>query len=404
LAEFGCARVAVHLTPAGLRAVRAGHPWLFDSGISREPDAGDAGSLAVLFDTARKFAGIGLYDPGAPIRVRVLHAGEQLTIDDAWLRQRLSESIERRRELADDPSTDGYRLIHGENDGLPGIVVDRYAGTLVLKLDTAAWLPHVDLLRGLLVDTTGCDNMVLRLSRHITPESGPVNGDVLHGDNPGSIIFSENNIRFEADPVAGQKTGFFLDQRDNRAKVEQLASGHDVLNVFAYTGAFSLYAMRGGARSVISLDISKPALAACQRNIALNQHDPKIAAARHETLAADAFDALAEFADSGRRFGMVILDPPSFARRQRDVDGAVAAYRRVARLGTRLLANNGILVAASCSARVTSETFFDTVNGVVKAENRRLIELQRTAHALDHPIGFPEGAYLKCVFGKVTKP
>jgi 23S rRNA (cytosine1962-C5)-methyltransferase len=382
--------------------VRSGHPWLFDSGITRRPETADPGSLAILFDSNRRFVGVGLYDPDAPIRVRVLHVGEQLTIDAKWLGSRLSDSIARRRVLTDDPRTTGYRLVHGENDQLPGIVVDRYGDTLVLKLDTAAWLPYTRLLAEMLADFTGCNRVVLRLSRHVQDESGPQNGDVIHGEPATAVVFSENGIRFEADPVAGQKTGFFLDQRDNRARVEQLAGGREVLNVFAYTGGFSLYAARGGARSVVSLDISKPALAACERNIALNQDDPNIAATDHETLAADAFDALAEFADSGRRFGMVILDPPSFARRQQDVDGAVSAYRRLARLGTRVLADGGILVAASCSSRVTADVFFDTVNSGVAAQKRRFVELERTAHALDHPIGFPEGAYLKCVFGKVT--
>ncbi|MFT5130064.1 MAG: 23S rRNA (cytosine1962-C5)-methyltransferase, partial [Rhodothermales bacterium] len=221
-------------------------------------------------------------------------------------------------------------------------------------------------------------------------------GMILCGEPlDGPVIFHENGIAFEAEPVCGQKTGFFLDQRDNRARVGQLAKGLDVLNVFAYTGGFSLYAARGGATSVTCLDISKPALAAGERNFALNDENTP-----HECIAADAFDGLAEFALEGRKFGMVILDPPSFARSQREIERALKAYRRLAGLGLAVLARGGVLVAASCSARVSADDFFATVHSAAAGAKRPLQEIERTSHAMDHPIGFPEGAYLKCVFAR----
>jgi 23S rRNA (cytosine1962-C5)-methyltransferase len=400
---FGATRVAVRLAPAGLRAVRSGHPWLFDSGIALLPEDAPEGALAVLFDKKRRFVGIGLYDPRSPIRIRVLHQGKPLQIDDAWLKARMGTCFDRRQALQDDPETTGYRLLHGENDSLPGIVIDRYADTAVLKLDSAAWLPHLSLLQDCIQQLTDCTRIVLRLSRTVKEAcpAGITEGMVLRGPQlNGAVLFRENGIAFEADPVAGQKTGFFLDQRDNRAHVGALSEGLDVLNVFAYTGGFSLYAARGGAHSVTCLDISKPALAASERNFALNEDNPQIAAADHHCVASDAFDALATFANAGRRFGLVILDPPSFARSQKEIDRALKAYHRLAQLGLSVLKRDGVLVAASCSARVGADEFFGAVHNAAKLANRPLREIERTAHAADHPIGFPEGAYLKCLFAR----
>jgi 23S rRNA (cytosine1962-C5)-methyltransferase len=402
---FAPNRVAVHLTPAALRAVRRGHPWVYDRGIRRLNREGQAGDLAVLIDGNRQVAGLGLYDPESPIRVRVLHRGEPTVIDADWLRKRMGTAFDARDALTRDPATTGYRLVHGENDGLPGLVLDRYDETLVMKLDTVAWLPHLDVLSALLIERLDPQRIVLRMSR--TVSASPIRADkladgtVLHGPVlHGPVVFLENGLRFEADPVDGQKTGFFLDQRDNRARVGNLADRLDVLNVFAYTGGFSVYAARGGARRVVSLDISAPALEAAERNLDLNRNIPAVASATHETLCADAFDALEEMSRSKCRFGLVVLDPPSFARKQSDVDRAVAAYERLAALGLRVLAPGGLLVAASCSARVPAPVFFQTVARAASQSGRPLEVIERTAHAVDHPIGFPEGAYLKCLFAR----
>ncbi len=401
--------LTLHLAPAAARAVRKGHPWVFDQAITKQNREGPAGALAVLYDQKRRFVGLGLYDPESPLRVRVLHRGEPTPIDRDWFRARLAESVERRTALAADPRTTAYRLVHGENDGLPGLVVDRYESTLVVKLDTAAWFPHlalvVELLVGLSADPTATERVVLRLSRRLVDSpSRPAEldeGAILHGSAlDGPVVFLENGIRFAADPVVGQKTGFFLDQRDNRARVEGLSRGRDVLNVFAYTGGFSLYAARGGARRVVSLDLSGPALREAEANFVLNRDEPRIGGVPHSTLRADAFAGLRDLADSGNRFGVLILDPPSFARKEADVGQALVAYERLVKLGLGVLERGGILVAASCSARVTAEVFFETVGRTAARTGRRLDEIARTGHAIDHPVGFPEGAYLKCLFAR----
>ena len=398
-------RIAVHLTRASLRAVRRGHPWVYDRGIERQNRGGSAGDLAVLFDGNRRFVGVGLYDPESPIRVRVLHHGEQTLIDAMWLRNRLADACRLRSELREDAGTTAYRLVHGENDGLGGLVVDRYDRTLVIKLDTGAWVPHLAVLVDMVTELPGVERVVLRLSRTVSDSAtlpdGIFDGCILYGPAcDGPVVFLENGLRFEADPVFGQKTGFFLDQRDNRARLERVAGGREVLNVFSYTGGFSVYAARGGARLVVSLDLSHPALLSADRNMALNRSFPGVSSAMHETVCADAFDGLSRMVSRGRRFGLVVLDPPSFARRQSDVGRAVSAYERLVGLGLGVLRPGGILVAASCSARVSADAFYGAVERAAFQVGRQLAVMEKTAHALDHPIGFAEGAYLKCLFAR----
>jgi 23S rRNA (cytosine1962-C5)-methyltransferase len=394
------------VTPAAERAIRAGHPWLFDGGIRRLANADDAapGDLAALFDGQRRFLAIGLYDPDAPIRVRVLHAGEPQKIDAAWFAHRVDAALARRHGLLP-AGTDGYRLIHGENDGLPGLVADRYRDTLVMQLDTAAWIPHLRHVLPALLEAFPDNRFVLRLSRslHRQPTAlfGLTDGQVLHGPPlDGPVLFHENRLQFLARVRQGQKTGFFLDQRDNRARVERLAAGQRILNVFAYSGGFSVYAGRGGAREVLSIDLNEAALADAQRHFDLN--GPEVAKTKHRVWRADAFGAMAELAERQERYEMAILDPPSFARRQSDVPAALAAYRRLAALGAQLLAPAGVLVSASCSSRVTADAFYAAVHEGVAAAGRRLEEMARTGQPPDHPIGFPEGAYLKCLFARVV--
>lgn len=395
-------RLAVRVTSAALSALRAGHPWLFEQGITGLSSEGQPGDLAVIFDDRRRFAAIGLYDPASAIRVRVLQQGAPAAIDRAWLSGKLAEALAWRATLPENGTT-GYRLVHGENDGLPGLVIDRYDAVLVLKLYTAAWLPHLANLRAALDEVCPSRCIVLRLSRDLLrrPELlyGLTDGVILAGPAPdGPVSFSENGLQFESDVLRGQKTGFFFDQRDNRARVGKLAGGRRTLNVFAYTGGFSLYAARGGAPEVLSLDASAPALAAAQRNFDLNRHLPTVAAAEHAVLAGDAFVMLADLRRRRERFDLVIVDPPALAKRESEVSGAIQAYGRLTGLALDVLTPGGTLVMASCSSRVTDAAFFAAVNRTAQQAGRPLREIDRTGHAIDHPVRFPEGAYLKCLF------
>ncbi len=395
-------RLALRITPAAQRALRQGHPWLFEQAISDQRQQGQPGDLAVIFDDQRRFLAIGLFDPTSVIRVRILHHGAPAAIGQAWFAAQLAAAAARRADLPAQGTT-GYRLVHGENDGLPGLVIDRYDAILVLKLYTAAWIPHLPTVLAALAEVMTAQGVVLRLSRELLRQPallyGLADGMTIAGHLPNAAVrFRENRLCFEADVLRGQKTGFFFDQRENRAAVAGLAAGRRTLNVFAYTGGFSLYAASGGAPEVLSLDISAPALAAAARNFELNQQLPAVAAATHTVLAADAFDALAELQKNGQRFDLVIVDPPALAKQEREIEGAMRAYRRLTRLSLDVLAPAGTLVIASCSSRVSAADFFAAVEQTAAEVNRPLRIIARTGHAVDHPIGFAEGAYLKCLF------
>ena len=385
------------MTAPGERALRAGHPWLFDGAIKRVKGEGRAGDLAVVFSYKKnKFIGVGLYDPDSPIRIRVLHQGSPRQIDEAFFRERLSAAKAKRQALLE-TDTDGYRLVHGENDGFPGLVTDVYAGVAVVKVYTAAWLPWLELLLPLIGEAAGATAVVLRLARRVSAGAGAgamkwTDGAVVGGTLPDAeVVFREHGLRFVANVVKGHKTGFFLDHRANRKRVGELAAGKDVLDVFSYAGGFSVHALGGGAKSVTSLDVSAPALEMARRNVRLNFGDD----APHHVLAGDAFTVLAELARAGRSFGLVVVDPPSFAKSDREIAGALAAYRKLTKLAVPLVEPGGILLSASCSARVTADDFFQTVDRVLAASGRPLEVLEKTYHDADHPVAFPEGAYLK---------
>jgi 23S rRNA (cytosine1962-C5)-methyltransferase len=396
-------RIALRVTPAAERALRGGHPWLFDRAIQEQSHQGQPGDLAVVFDHQRKFLAIGLYDPLAPIRVRVLQHRHPAVIDPDFFAARLRKAAEIRAALP--ANTTAYRLVHGENDRLPGLVIDRYAETLVIKLYTAAWIPHLQGLLPALMQVFPTERLVLRLGRAVQAHPqvlyGCQDGDLLCGaPSTGPVLFLENGLRFEADPRHGHKTGFYLDQRDNRARVETLSAGKTVLNTFAYTGGFGVYAARGGARSVTDVDLSQPALVVARRNFAHNQDYPAVRACQHETILGDAFEVLGTLASKGRQFDLVILDPPSFAKSQVEIQGAIAAYQRLTQLGLALLSPGGAFVQASCSSRVSLEGFLEAVKAAAQQVKRPLRDIESYAHPLDHPVGFQEGAYLKCLFGR----
>jgi 23S rRNA (cytosine1962-C5)-methyltransferase len=402
-------RLALHVKPATERAIRQGHPWLFDNSIRKQSREGITGDLAVVFDQKDRFLAIGLYDPFSPIRLRILQHNHPADINQSWYRDRLATAVKLRASLPA-TQTNGYRLVHGENDGLPGLVVDRYDMNFVLKLDTAAWVNQLPTFLPALLDVVPAQRLVLRFSRKATdnPESlyGLYDGQLLLGPRlEGPVLFQENGLTFEADLAHGQKTGFFLDQRENRARLEQLVAKRDdlrrVLNVFAYSGGFSLYAARGGAQSITSVDVSALALESAERNFLLNSVRAKIAPAEHETVCEDAFKLLKRYGQERRLYDLVIVDPPSFAKRQSEVAKALKAYRRLVKMSLAVLRPGGVLLMASCSSRVQDEKFFGEVNHVIRDSERSIREITRTGHPLDHPVAFAEGAYLKCLFAEI---
>jgi 23S rRNA (cytosine1962-C5)-methyltransferase len=393
-------RLRLRVTATAETILRGGHPWLFADSIREQNREGRAGELAVIYDRKDHFLAIGLFDPESPLRVRVLHAGKPVTIDGGWWRENLSKAIRRRENLFDE-RTNGFRWINGESDGWPGLVLDRYDAVLALKLYTAAWLPRLEQTTALIREALQPERIVLRLSRNIQEtarkrfqlEDGrPLFGGQLDGD----VLFLESGLRFEADVARGQKTGFFLDQRENRRRVETLAPDRDVLNAFSFSGGFSLYAARGGAKSVTDLDMSSHALEGAKRNFALNKSEENVAACKHKTIQADAFVWLEQ--NRAQSFDLVILDPPSLARREAERAGAIQAYGKLAAGGMRALRRDGVLVAASCSAHVSAEEFFHAVRRSAQESGRRFVEVETTGQPADHPATFPEARYLKCIY------
>ena len=399
--------ISVRVKGAAERALRQGHPWVFEGAILRQSHLGNAGDLAVIYDRKKKnFLAVGLYDPLSPIRIKVLNALQPIRIDRAFFAVRLREAQAKREALISEGTT-GFRLVYGESDGFPALIIDRYGDTLALKIYTTAWLPHLEALIGALEETIVFDNLVLRLSRALQSDRlnvgklyGLADGQQLIGEGAGEPVqFVENGLLFEADVRKGHKTGFFFDQRDNRRKARELAKGRRVLDVFSYSGAFSVYALAGGARTITALDASEPALEALKRNAELNGFDGELV----DVIAGEAFASLNQLIQARRKFNMVIVDPPAFANSRASMRNAVMAYRRLLEMALRLLANDGVLVMASCSSRINAAMFYQLMERSAKVAGFKLDLLEKTGHGLDHPVGFPEAAYLKALFARVRK-
>lgn len=390
--------LAVRVTKDALRHLRRGHPWIYDGSITSVSHDGAPGDLAIVFDDKRNLAAVGLWDPDSPIRIRVL-ANEQTQIDEAFWLRRFGEADERRRRLLDAPDVTGLRLVHGENDGLPSLVIDRYGPVLVVKLYSAAWFPRLQQVLDAAISHWGAQHVVLRLARNIADRApkGVTDGMVVAGAAPPQPTpFLENAMTMGADPVAGQKTGYFLDQRANRALVGSHAANRDVLDVFCCHGGFSVHAAAGGARSVHATDLSPFAVAAAERHIAANAPGAVV-----RSTVGDAFQVMEQLKVDGASFDMIVVDPPSFASRANAVDGALRAYTRLTHLALDLLRPGGLLLQASCSSRVDADEFRATVLSSIDRAGRHHRVITERGHDDDHPIGFPEGSYLKAILAEV---
>ena len=320
-----------------------------------------------------------------------------------FFRARLDAALRLRATLPDRGTT-GYRIVNGENDGFPGLVLDRYGDTAVLKLYTTAWFPHLTTLLPLFTESLPVQACVLRLSRNLMQsDTGEwKNRAVLFGGRTDACVrFTENNLQFEADVFEGQKTGFFLDQRENRRHIRETVRGKAVLNVFSYTGGFSVYALAGGALSVVEVESNPHALESSKRNVRLNFASGSAETAAYRQIGGDAFDVLQSLHQKGEQFDCVVLDPPAFANRKKHKPKALSAYTRLAQLGARCTRSGGVLFAASCSARVPREAFFQCVIQGIASAGKQHEEIRKTGHAPDHPVTFAEGEYLKGYYARI---
>jgi 23S rRNA (cytosine1962-C5)-methyltransferase len=396
----------VHYPTASLKphreeSLQSGHLWIFSGALQQPPHWIEPGGLVDVKSSTGKFVARGYYNPQTDIAIRILSNDIEEAIDREFLRSRMRSAIEL-RQIFDADRTSTYRLIHSEGDRLPGLVVDRYADILVAQIHTAG----MDRLRPLLIDAimeeTGATGMLFRNEGQSRRREGleleePV---VAAGAVPDHVAVRENGVQFIVDPWHGQKTGFFLDQRDKREALRKYARNKRVLNCFSYTGGFSVYAaLSGHTTTVTSVDISASAIDAARNHFALNGLDPDA----HAFLVADVFDYLEEAQQRGELFDVVVLDPPAFAKTRAARSQALKAYRRLNMLGIQVLRPGGILLTCSCSGVVGMDDLLGMLSQVAGHLRRPVQLLESYTHGADHPINLvmPETVYLKAVYCRV---
>ncbi len=380
------------LNPGREKSLQHRHPWIFTGAVERIKGEPQSGETVAVRDSHGAFLALAAYSPKSQILGRVWTYRENEMIDEAFLRARLARAIGLRQELA--KTTDGMRLVHGESDGLPGLVVDRYGDALVMQVLSAGMERWRVTLADLLVELTGCANLYERSDAEVRDLEGlPARSGILRGKLPVPLIIREHGLKFHVDVEKGQKTGFYLDQRDNRRRVGELANDKDVLNCFCYSGGFSLSALQGGARSVLSVDSSAEALALARENLKLNN----LAADRAEWLEADVFKSLRLMRDQGKSFDLIVLDPPKFAPTAHHAANAARAYKDINLWALKLLRPGGLLATFSCSGGVTADLFQKILAGAAMDANVTAQIVGRFAADTDHPavLNFPEGEYLK---------
>jgi 23S rRNA (cytosine1962-C5)-methyltransferase len=371
------------------------HPWLFSGAVEKVTGNPQAGDTVDVHDAAGKPLARAAYSPSSQIRARIWSFGVSETIDEAFFRKRLQRAISLRAQLPAGRHSNAMRLVHGESDGLPGLVVDRYADVLVAQFLSAGaerWRePILDLLK----EISGCEAIFERSDAEVRKLEGlaPRVGFVRGNRSASRCPILEYGLNFRVDVEQGQKTGFFLDQRENRQRVRALAEGREVLDGFCYTGGFAIAALAGGAKRVTALESSAPALEVARENLAANPLD----AAKMEFVQADVFAHLRLLRDRGARFDMVILDPPKFAPTAAQARNAARAYKDINLLAFKLLSPGGLLASFSCSGGVPADLFQSIVAGAALDAGAEAKIIERFGAAADHPVAleFPEGDYLK---------
>lgn len=387
----------IHLKPGRDLSLRKGHPWLFSGAVSRADPVLAAGDIASAVASDGSPLGVGFYNPGPDIAFRTLSADPGAAIDRVFWEERVRRALDLRR-LTIPAQTDAFRLINSEGDGFPGLVVDRYGDVLVMTVGTAGIEKHRDDILDALVDGVKPVTVLERSEGKSRGREGlPDRVGIAYGpDLPDRVEFLENGLRFETDPLNGQKTGFFLDQRPNREIIRLSSRSLRVLNGFAYTGAFSVYAAAGEAEQVVSVDVSEPACESAVRNLAKNG----FSAERHPVIAGDVFQYLRE---TDIRFDLIILDPPAFAKTRQDVNKAGRAYKDANLQALKRLEAGGFLMTFSCSNHVDQELFAKIVHGAVRDAGRSCQVIRHLGPGTDHPVllGHTEGSYLKGLFLRV---
>jgi 23S rRNA (cytosine1962-C5)-methyltransferase len=390
-------RILLH--PKRARPFYGRHPWVYAGAIAAVEGEPTNGAEVDLLSHTGNFIARGLYNSQSKIRVRLYSWNEGQPLDASFFRERLAASIRLRDLLGFNVPGRACRLVFSEGDGLSGLTIDRYDRWLILQFTALGLAQRRELLADLLTDLLHPAGIYLRTERGIGQLEGlSLQDGPLRGESPaGPITIEEHGLRFLVNLIEGQKTGFFLDQRDNRVEVAKLARGRRVLDAFCYSGGFGLHAARAGAAEVIGVDGSEAALALARQNAQLNDLSPI------SFLRADVFEDLDERVRRGERFGLIVLDPPKFARRKTAVDEALRGYRRLQTLALRLLESDGFLVSCCCSGLISLDMLENLLAQVATETHREVQLLERRGPSPDHPVSVAclESHYLKCLLARV---
>ena len=384
----------VVLKPGREKSLLRRHPWIFSGAIQQADPDFAPGSTVDLLSSGGQFLARAAYSPHSQIRARAW-TFEDEPVDKEFFRRRIRSAVEARQRSNVERQSNAYRLIYAESDYLPGLIVDRYDDMLVLQALTTGSEYWKETFADLLLEETGLASIYERSDADVRELEGLQSRvGILRGTIPDSqTTILEHNLKFIVNLQSGHKTGSYLDQRANRLSVRELAKDKDVLDCFCYTGGFTVNALAGGAKSVLSVDSSADALELCKQNIALNALPPTL----HSSLEGDVFQVLRKFRDESRSFDIIILDPPKFAPTAAHTDKATRAYKDINRLAFKLLRPNGTLVTFSCSGGIDAALFQKIVASAALDAGVEAQIMGYLSQASDHPVSlhFPEGAYLK---------
>jgi len=391
----------VFLKPGREKSIQHHHPWIFSGAIDRVEGSPEMGETVSVCTGLGEFVAWAAYSPNSQIRLRIWSTQESESIDREFFRARLLKAMERRKIFLADGRTNAVRLVYAESDGLPGLVIDQYADHLVLQALSAGAERWKSIIAEIMAEETGAACIYERSDVEVRRLEGLSEAaGLLHGSEPASPVeIFENGLRFQVDVRKGHKTGFYLDQRPNRARLCQWSAGKEVLNCFSYSGAFSIYALAGGAQHVLSVDTSAEALAYGAEHTRLNG----LAEEKASWLEGDVFQALRTFRDQARSFDLIVLDPPKFAFTAAQVERAARGYKDINLLAFKLLRPGGVLFTFSCSGAISAELFQKIIAGAALDAGVDGQILETMTQGPDHPVAlnFPEGAYLKGLICRV---
>ncbi|MEM5497326.1 class I SAM-dependent methyltransferase [Paraglaciecola mesophila] len=391
-------RVTLH--PGREKSLLRRHPWIFASAIESTKGRMNLGDTVDVYSHEDVWLGRGAYSPHSQIQVRIWTFTQNESVDNGFFQRRIARAQQSREELIERHGLTGYRLIAAESDGLPGVTIDVYANVIVCQLLSAGADKHREKIIWALKAQFPEHGIYERSDVAVRKKEGLEEiTQVLAGDIPDEVVIEENGVKIIVNVKQGHKTGFYLDQRDNRAIAAEYAKDRDVLNCFCYTGTFGSYALAAGARSVTSLDVSDLALETAKRNVDINQLD----SSKCEFINHDVFQALRDYKAQSKQFSQIILDPPKFVDSKASLNRACRGYKDINMLAMQIMAPGGILATFSCSGLMPFDLFQKVVADAALDAGREVQIIQRLSQAPDHPVStnYPEGFYLKGLICKV---